>query len=307
MGLKLEPAIKYVKPLKLFMYGPSFAGKTYSALEIAAGTIMETKKCTEQEAYKHIAVIDSEYGRASLHRKKGPFNHIIFKRPYHIDRLRTLFMELEAKKDIFVVVLDSFTHFWVKEGGILSQKHEVDKQGGNSYTNWQEFTDKFNQCIDDILESDKHYIVTARAIPDRVLEANEKGKMVPKTYGLKPEMRAGIEYEFDIAFNIDKDTHELLLEKGIPGMDKVYPAATTDTGKMIYNILTEDAVVPSRSIEDYTNSIRSLAKQHNLVTFIQLKLSGRKLEDMSLEDLTQLEDDIIKEIKANQVKRNVKK
>ena len=42
------------------------------------------------------------------------------------------------------------THFWSKKGGILEQKTIADSKGGNSYTNWNVYTSKFNAMIDTI-------------------------------------------------------------------------------------------------------------------------------------------------------------
>ena len=53
--------------------------------------------------------------------------------------------------------------------------------------------------IDAILASPKHILTTARAKTDTALVENEKGKKVPVTYGLKPELVTLI--YFDIAFH----------------------------------------------------------------------------------------------------------
>ena len=301
--IELKPATKFIKPMKIFIYGPSYAGKTYSALKMAAGIVMSIRKCTEQEAYKHVILIDSEYGRGALHKALGPYNYFEIKPPYYTHKLVQAIDELNVMDQIDVVITDSLTHFWAKDGGVLEQKAKKDSAGGNSYTNWIEFTGVFNKMVDAIMQSPKHIIATSRSKNDTILEADSRGKMVPHVYGLKPELRDGIEFDFDITFNIDKASHDLIMEKGVPGMDPIYPAATPDLGEKLLDLFNADAVVKERSRADIEESIRRTTKDNNLVQFVQLKLSGRKLDAISIEELKALEQDLANEIVNKQTKK----
>ena len=304
MSITLQPPVKYVKAMKLFLFGPSYSGKTYSAIQLAVGIVMKVRGCTEAEAFKHIILVDSEYGRGTLHSALGPYNYYEIKAPYHSNKLVATMKELEEMDQIDVVIYDSLTHYWNKTGGILDRKTQKDMQpGGNSYTNWNEFTGYFNSMLDVILQSKKHVICTARSKNDTVLEPNSKGKMVPKTYGLKPELRDGIEFEFDIAFNIEKDSHDLLMEKGVPGIDPIYPAATPELGIKLFDLFSAGAVVAPRQDDDVRDSLRRLSKENNMVNFMMLELSGRRLDDLSRKELDTLENKLVKEIKDSQVKK----
>jgi hypothetical protein len=303
MAIVLQPAVKFIKPLKILSYGPTYSGKTMSSLLIAVGIVMAIRKCSEQDAYKHIVLIDSEFGRGALHRKMGPYNYIKIDPPYDTDKLVKLFTELNNMPDVDVIIPDSLTHYWVKEGGILDQKAAKDKQGGNSYTNWQDFTAKFNKMIDAIMASPKHVVATARAKTDTVVAMSDTGKATPKSYGLKPELRDGIEYDFDIVFNVDKSTHGLLLDKGIPGMELIYEPATAALGSILYSISMDDAVLPTRTRDEIATNLRDMAKNFNMITFMQLKLSGRKLDDLTVEELAILEGEVLAEIKKEQTKK----
>lgn len=301
--LILQKAKKILKPLKGFLYGPTFSGKTYSALMLANGFVQSIRNCTEEEAYKHILLIDTEYGRGALYNKLGEYNYVEVTAPYNTDILVSYINQINDMDEIDVVVIDSMTHFWTKKGGILDQKAEADKQGGNSYTNWLAFTTKFNEAIDTLMASPKHVLITARAKSDTALVENAKGKMEPRTYGLKPEIRDGFEYECDFTFNIDKSFHDIIVEKGIPGMDPSYAAATPDLGKIIYELHTKDASLKVRDINEIATSIRNMsAKNQALIHFVQLQLSGRKLEELDLSTITKLEKDVIAEYKKLQVK-----
>ena len=301
--ITLKKATKVLKPLKGFLYGPTASGKTYSSLKIANGFVQDIRDCNEEEAFKHIVLIDTEYGRGSLYAGMGEYNYIECPAPYDTDKLVQIIKELNDMPDIDVIVIDSLTHFWSKKGGILEQKTLADSRGGNSYTNWNVYTSKFNAMVDTILESPKHIIMTARAKSDTVMVENAKGKLEPKTYGLKADLRDGFEFECDFTFNVDKESHSLIVEKNIPGMDLLYDPATPDLGKLIYTLATENAVERVRTVADVAANIRNISKESGLITFVQLALSGRQLESLSIEDILKLEKDLINEVKKKQIKR----
>lgn len=302
MGIILQPAIKVLKPLKILSYGPTYSGKTLGSLYLAVGIVMAMRKCDEQEAFKHIVLIDTEFGRGALYNKIGLYNYIQIDPPYYTEKLVSLLSELNTMDEVDVIIADSLTHFWVKEGGILDQKAAKDKQGGNTYTNWLDFTAKFNKMIDAILSSPKHILATARAKTDTAI-VTDSGKATPKTYGLKPELRDNVEYDFDIVFNIDKMSHSLIVDKGIPGLEPVYDLATPAIGSDIYSLFTADAILPERSMENIMSSIRTVSKNNNMITFVQMALSGKKLDELSKEELTKLESDLLTAIKKQQIKK----
>lgn len=299
--LVLQPAVKELKPMKVLMYGPTYSGKTLSSIYLALGVIMNKRKCSEDEAFKHIVLIDTEYGRGALYSNLGPYNYFKISAPYYTEKLDSLLDQLAMMDQVDVIIVDSLTHFWVKDGGILDQKAAKDKQGGNSYTNWQEFTAKFNKTIDNILASPKHIFVTARAKTDTVVSV-DSGKAVPRTYGLKPELREGIDFDFDIVFNVDKSTHDLIVDKGVPGMDPMYDMVKPITGFNLFDLFNAGAVVKARTEEELITSISNLAKSYNQVQFIGLELSGKKLPDLTLDELIELESKTLLNIKRSQTK-----
>lgn len=302
MSQQYETVSKVLKPIKMLLYGPTHSGKTFGALRLAVGMVMETRQCVEADAYQHILMIDTEYRRGTLYSRMGPYKYVSIDAPYETEKLVAEITHVNADPMIDVVIIDSITHFWVKAGGILEQKTLKDAEGGNTYTNWNIYSAKFNKALDTVLSSPKMIITTARAKTDRALVVNEKGKQAPVTYGLKPEIRDDVDYEFDIVFNIDKLTHTLLTDKGLPDMELTYPLATPELGGYFLKLASADATVPARTIENFVESVRTLAKNNNLIVFVQLKLNGRKITDLKLEELTALELDLLNEIKAKQIK-----
>lgn len=308
--MEIKKVSKILKPLKVCMYGPSGSGKTMGALYTAAGIVATKRNLKDiKEAYKHILLIDTESGRGSLYAGLGEYNYTAIDSPFTTEKLLGIIYDAEQLKDIDVIIIDSLTHFWSKKGGILEQKRDKDALGGNSYTNWQDFTFKFNNCLDAILSSPKTVIVTVRAKTGVAMVTDPiSGKTAPKTYGLTPEMRDGIEYEFDVTINIDKDTHKLIIEKGMVGMDTSYDAITPDFGSYIYTMATDGAVNVPRDKGTIIENIRTLSKQFNKIQFVSLKLNsikpGTKLDDLDNEALNNLEKELIVEVrKAQLIKR----
>ena len=301
--ITLQPATKILKPLKVFIYGPTFSGKTLSSLLMANGVVQSIRKCNEQEAWKHIVLIDTEYGRGTLYSNIGIYNYLPINAPFTTEKLDATLKELENMDDIDCIIIDSMTHFWSKEGGLLEQKSIVDMSGGNSYSNWLNIGMKLNTTIELILKSKKHFFITARAKSDTALVADSKGKMVPKTFGLKPDLREGFDFECDVTFNIDKEDHSLLVEKGLPGMESSYTMATPELGKLLYQYSTDKAVAPVRTKEDVCQSIRTLsAKSQELINFVGQKLSGKKLDSLEIDALLSLEKEVIALLKKAQTK-----
>lgn len=303
MAYKFKPATAYIKPMKIFMYGPTYSGKTYGAIVLAVGIVMEIRKCTEEEAYKHIILIDTESRRGALYNKMGAYNYEEIKAPYHVQKLSNLVLQLNAEDQIDVIITDSLSHFWTKEGGILDLKNQKDLAGGNTYTNWINFTTQFNSMLNVLLESPKHMIITARAKSDTTLQENDKGKMVPVTIGLKSDIRDGIDFEFDIVFNVDKTSHTLLVDKGVTGMKTVYEPATPALGGELYTLFNDSRITAPVSASDIIDSIRNMATSNNLIQFVQLRLSGRKIEILTLDELMSLQKECVEKIKKDQAKK----
>lgn len=301
MSLTYAKAVKELKPLKIMLYGPTYCGKTLGSLKLAVGIIMEQRKCDEKEAFKHILLVDTEYGRGSLYAAEGEYNYYKVEAPFTLQKLNMIVSEVENDNNIDALIIDSHTAFWSKKGGILDQKLLKDQQGGNSYGNWNGLTQDFNASLDIILASTKHIIVTNRSKTDAALVLGDNGKTAPKVYGIKPEMRDGIEYEYDIVINIDKDDHTIILDKAIPGLDRAYPAITYETGSMFYKVSIDNAVKAERTADSYMTSIRTMCKSNQkFITKVQMDLKGRQMSDLTLEELKNLEDSLLDVIKKEQ-------
>lgn len=210
--------------LKLALTGPSGSGKTYSALRLASGISDK------------IAVIDTENHSASLYADKFNFDVLEISPPYTTDKYIQAILAAE-NHGYEVIVIDSISHQWAGEGGILNQKEKLDSRGGNSYTNWSKLTPEQERFKSIILQCKSHLICTIRSKQDYVVEANDKGKQAPRKVGLAPVQREGMEYEFTVVLDItmdhsakaSKDRTELFMNES---REEIF-TITEDTGKKL--------------------------------------------------------------------------
>ena len=185
---------KQVK-LKIALTAPSGGGKTFGALRLASGL------------GKKIAVIDTEKGSASLYSDKFDFDVLELSPPFTTEKYHQAIKAAE-KAGYDVLVVDSISHAWAGDGGLLAQKEQIDARGkGNSYTNWATITKKHEKFISNLLHSNIHLIATMRTKQEYILKENGKGKSIPMKVGMAPVQREGMEYEFTCVFDIGM-THE---------------------------------------------------------------------------------------------------
>lgn len=207
MSIQFKKATRRAVKVKLAIQGPSGAGKTVAALQLAT-TLAEGGT---------IAVIDTENGSASLYADRYGFDVLNLAPPYTSARyIEALEAAIEA--GYTAIVIDSLSHQWMGEGGILSRKEALDaRPGSNSYTNWATFTKEHELFKARLLNAPVHLIATMRAKQDYVLETNEKGKQTPRKVGLAPVQREGTEYEFTTVFELQMD-HRAIVSKDRTGL-----------------------------------------------------------------------------------------
>ena len=141
-------AEKRKSKLRCAIFGPSGAGKTYSALRIAAG--MGGK----------IALIDSERGSASLYADKFEFD--IVDLPEKKIEAYVYFIGLASEAGYNVLIIDSLSHAWhelLEEVDRLASA----KYRGNTWSAWSEGTPRQKKLIDALLSFNGHIIATMRS------------------------------------------------------------------------------------------------------------------------------------------------
>lgn len=179
--------------LRAALCGTSGSGKTYSALLLARGLCGEAGK---------IAVIDTERGSASLYADVTDFDVAELAPPYSPARYKSLITA--AAKEYDVLIIDSITHEWSGEGGVLEMhdKATAVEPGRNSYTAWKNVTPHHTALVDAILAAPCHIIATMRSKTAYEIQDNGKGKKAPVKIGTAPIQKEGMEYEFTLVLDV---------------------------------------------------------------------------------------------------------
>ena len=199
MKFQFQKASKSQLRARVSMAGPAGSGKTYSALTFARTLVGQEGR---------IALIDTERGSASLYADRHQFDVLDFPPPYDPRHLVEA-INAAAAAGYDALVIDSLSHFWSAEGGLLDI---VDAAGGSFQKGWKSGTPIQNRMVDALLAFPGHVITTMRSKTEYVIEKGANGKEAPRKVGMAPVQRDGIEYEFTLAFDVDHE-HNLHVSK----------------------------------------------------------------------------------------------
>ena len=201
MGM-FNPATRKQLKLRMAIDGPSGSGKTYTALRFAFAL------------GKKVLAIDTEHGSMSKYRGDSPdgitWNWQVCELAHFDPQNYTAAMQEARRFNPDVLIVDSLSQAWEGIGGALEQVSQ--SKSANKYTAWKDVTPKHQRMVETILAFPGHVIATMRSKMEHVLEADEKGRMVPRKVGMAPVQRPGMEYEFDIVCELDWD-HKLTVTK----------------------------------------------------------------------------------------------
>lgn len=241
MSIIFEKATRAKSKARIALTGPSGSGKTLSSLYLAYGICGDWSK---------IALIDTEHERARFYANRedlnvGAFLYAPMSPPYspdkYVDYVRSAAQTVGSGG---VVIVDSFSHAWDNEGGVLDIKSQIAQQRGkNDYTAWDEAGKIQNNLVNTILAADCHTIITMRAKMAYAMEVNERGKTVPVKIGLAPVQRDNTEYEFDIVFYLDRQ-HTAVLSKDTTFLDNWSGVITPELGERLGAWLNDGAELP---------------------------------------------------------------
>lgn len=215
--------------LRLAILGPTGAGKTFTALSITEG--------------RKVAVIDSENRSSCKYADRFKFDVLDIQ-----DRdPRTYLAAIHAAEDAGydVVIIDSLTHAW--KGALeLVDQETTRSRAANSFQSWGKVTPIWDALMQSINGSKIHVVATIRSKTEWVIEENDRGKKVPRKVGTKPECRDGVEYDFDVVFELDQDHNALTTKTRCADLDgKTWknPSAS-DFGAMLFGWLESGAPAP---------------------------------------------------------------
>lgn len=227
--------------LRMALMGVSGAGKTLGALYTAYGLTGDWSK---------IALIDTEHERGRLYADRedlgtGTFLYASLTPPYSPERYRQYVQEAaNIVGEDGVVIVDSLSHAWSNEGGVLDIKEQIAAHGNkNSFSAWMDAGREQNSLINTILAVNCHTICTLRSKMAYDVQEDERGKKVPVKLGLAPVQRDDTEYEFDIVLNIAR-SHIAVASKDTTFLDKYGAVITPELGAQLKAWLDEGEEPP---------------------------------------------------------------
>lgn len=255
MAIRMEAAVRSQAKIKMAFSGPSGSGKTLSALLLGYGLVKAANPTlSEADIWRKICVIDTENKSASLYERHrvgsftvGTFNKINLSAPFSPQNYMEA-IEVAERGGIEFLIIDSLSHAWQGEGGMLDIQGAVTKRVGNTYTAWREVTPLHNRLVDRIMQCEMHVCMNMRSKTEYVIEDDDRGRKVPRKVGMAPVFRDGIEFETTLFFEVTQD-HSVNASKDRTGLfDGQYFVVTPETGKKIWGWLStasaEDVAPP---------------------------------------------------------------
>lgn len=217
MSFQFKPAIREQVGLLIGLAGGTGSGKTFSAMRLAAGI----------SGGKPFAVIDTEAGRAKHYADQFKFDHGDLAPPFTPESYALAILAADEAKYPCIVV-DSCTHEWAGEGGVLEmQEAELDRMAGDNYQKreackmaaWIKPKMAHKKMVQRLLQVRAHLILCFRAEEKIEMVRDEDTKkmvIVPKKSvtgldGWMPVCEKNLPYELTTSF---------LLTADAPGMPK---------------------------------------------------------------------------------------
>lgn len=226
------PAARESVRARIALTGPAGSGKTYTALAI--GTELATK----------VAVIDTEHGRALDYSDRFAFSHFA---PSRFDpRELCQLLARAAEHGYDCIIVDSLSHYWMGVGGALEIVDTAASQArGNNMAGWKEFRPIEARMVDALLGYPGHVIATMRVKTTYVIETDERGKNVPRKVGLKPDQREGVDYEFSVVGEMDREHTMTVTKSTCPLLvDQVIPKPGADVAAALKTWMSTGVKLP---------------------------------------------------------------
>lgn len=298
--MEIKKAKREKIKVPIMITGASGSGKTVSALFIAKGIIEKMHSdLSEQEQWEKIGVIDTEHKRSLLYADStigyvdiGEFLHIDFEAPFTVQRYIQAF-NLFKQAGVEVVIVDSLTHAWSGEGGILEQVEN--HQRGNSKNQmlaWNKVKPLEKEFLKLVTGNSMYVIGTSRSKQAYDMEKNEQGKTQVVKLGLKPDQKDSLEYEFAIALRIDQD-HIAEATKDNSNMFNMPFKITKEVGGKIYEWSSE-GIDLEKLKDELISSITELATQsenhENMFKELHSKINNVPLKNVKTKVLERMKE-----------------
>jgi len=241
MTVSFRPAIRTNVGLIVGLAGGTGSGKTYTAMRMAAGIAGD----------KPFAVIDTEAGRALHYADAFRFDHAELRPPFRPDAYAEAIRAADAA-GYPAIVVDSMSHSWAGEGGILDwQEEELDRMAGTDWKKreackmaaWIKPKMASKKMVQQLLQVRAHLILCFRAEEKiDIIREDGRTKIVPKITrtgleGWVPVCEKTLPFELTASFLLTADApgipKPIKLQEQHRALFPLDKAITEDSGRRI--------------------------------------------------------------------------
>jgi hypothetical protein len=182
---------------RVFLSGASGSGKTRGAFELASRLF---------DGVLPIVLANTEPNRGQLYADRFPIEALIdIEGDYHPERFIEAIDQAEQIAPGGALILDSATHEWYGTNGIT--------QLASRFGDWAKARPLHQRFVDRLQTAQMHVIVCCRAKMKyeqvEVEGANGSKKQTVVALGVGPMQDADFQYEFSLAGQIDRASHEV--------------------------------------------------------------------------------------------------
>lgn len=250
-AFKATEAIREAVPALIALWGFSDSGKTYSALRLARGLVGQKGK---------IAVIDTENKRAKLYAGLfGGWLHIDMQPPFTPARYVAAF-DAAIKAGAGAVIVDSMSHVWEGEGGVLEQ---ADNSSAKGLAKWKNPKMAYKRMTNALFRAPVHVIFCIRAKEKFVQQGAGQSATIASA-GYVPICDNRFVYEMTVAAHMESGTRKPLDPVKAPDAiaHAIQPGHFIDeeAGRIIAEWLAGGAAVDHET-EALQSSARSVATE----------------------------------------------
>lgn len=201
--MKYTKAVRKDTHLLIAVAGGTGSGKTYSAMQLATGL------CDGEP----FLMLDTE-GRRGLHYADFfDFEHKELTPPFHPEKYLPYVIEAEDR-GFKAVVIDSLSHEWEGEGGVVEMADANRSRGMKDVLSWAEPKKRHRRMVNRFLQAKTHLIFCLRARERLDLsQTDNQGRMLVLTTPPRPICERNFMYEMTCSFMMTDQ------RPGVPALD----------------------------------------------------------------------------------------
>jgi len=232
---KLTTAKKEAVPPLIGLWSKSGGGKTFSALLLAKGIVGSGGK---------VVVIDTENGRAKFYAEEveiGEWEHLSLEPPFTPDKFSAAF-EFCISQGADIIIVDSASHVWEGEGGVIDMAENSKTKKGKSLTGlakWNKPKMSHKRMMNKLIRSSIPVIFCLRS-KDKIVQKGKGYDAEIINEGEIPIAEKNFVYEMTVCLHLTVDgRYDLSTSKTLP--------------QALRSVIKENGVITKKMGEEISN------------------------------------------------------